>query len=217
MNQKSNMYDRLSFRSPLRRTSQINKPEKIELKVDNKVMPVPKPVLKMGPKTSKSKMYQRGSTCRSPKAKMIKPEETYKIVTKTPSGASVKVPELQKSKFSFVKFIEKKIPTPIQQEIVTEYIKINPHKKYHFDDALLIYENNQTFYLEQIEDNANLETVLKNIAILEQWFNMIKEPKPILEEDVEEWKERCEWKIKHGYSKYFNIELLTYTNYFKID
>ncbi len=216
MNQRLNMNDRLSFRSPLRRTSQIKKVENPDVKIV--IQPVVKEPIPSGLKNvNKSSMNQRGSAARSPKVKIVNREETYKIVTKTPSGGHVKVPEpIEKSKFSFVKFVERKMPMPIKQEIITEYIKINSHKKYKFDDALLIYENNQTFYLEQIQDDiANLNSIIKNVTHLEQWFNCIKEPKPTQNEDIKEWEERCEWKIKYGYSKYFNTELLLYTNYHK--
>ena len=207
------MYNRLSFRSPLRKTRNPKTDTNQTVKMPD-IQPVKmtvNPPVKITIKESHKSMYDRNS-CRSPKRVVPKIDDSYKIVTKTPSGACVKVPEPTNKKFSFVKFIERKMPTPIKQDIVTEYIK--PPKKYNFNEALLIYENNQTFYLEQIMNQSEpLETILKNVKLLEQWFIKINEPKPSQEEDIEEWKERCEWKKKYGYSKYFDLTLLSYTDY----
>ena len=198
------MYNRLSFRSPLRqRSKNPNTTEPVVTFKEPVQMPVQLPVQV----PVKPHMNNRIS-CRSPKRVVPKVEDTYKIITKTPSGESVKVPE--NKKFSFVKYVEKKIPTPIQQD-KTELIKLG-RKKYTFNEALLIYENNQSYYLEQIEKG---DDVIKGVKVLEKWFGKIPEPKPLLNEDVEEWIERCEWKKKYHYSKYFNPKLLTYTDYYQ--
>ena len=215
----NDMYNRLSFRSPLRRTRNYKDKDIPQTPVKCATIPVKIPVqIPVKSESTKPQVRQKSSmydriSCRSPKKIVPKIDDSYKVVTKTPSGATVKVPEPVNKKFSFVKFIEKKIPTPIKQEVVTEYIK-PLNKKYNFNDALLIYENNQTFYLEQIINQTEpLENILKNVKILEQWFCKMNEPKPSMEEDVEDWIERCEWKKTHGYSKYFDLNLLSYTDY----
>lgn len=201
----NDMHNRLSFRSPLRRKSNVNAngPNVSNAESTYKQKPEIKPIIK------KSSMTDRTSF-RSPKRIQVKVDDTYKIVTKNPSGNVVKVPDIEK-KVSFVKFIEKKIPMPIKQEVILECIKINFRKKYSFNEALIIYENNQAFYLDQIQ-KGNME-VLKEVDKMEKWFNKINEPKPLLEEDYEEWKERCEWKKVHHYSKYFDETLLSFTNF----
>src|SRR5688500_13006119 len=122
----NNMYNRLSFRSPLRHTSRMKSEPTSEVKIPISVSP-PKPIVKEV--RAKPSIYDRTSY-RSPKRVVPKIDDSYKVVTKTPSGDFVKVPEPVTKKFSFVRFIEKKIPTPIKQDVITEYIKPG-HKKYN--------------------------------------------------------------------------------------
>ncbi len=58
-----------------------------------------------------------------------------------------------------------------------------------------------------------LNKILKDIDILEQWFCHFPEPKPKNKDEVNDWKLRNQFKKTNGYSKYFDIDLLPYTNY----
>ncbi len=156
-------------------------------------------------------------SCRSPENKKIikKPEVVYKIITETYSGEKVKVPT-EDIKPSFIKFKTKSLPIPIKNQEKVELIKINSRKRYNFNEALSIYENNQSYYLDLIENNIEkVNLIIKDVEALERWFLFVKEPKPINEDDIEEWNKREQFKIVYGYSKYFDPTLLYY--YCKID
>lgn len=137
----------------------------------------------------------------------------YSIVTQTPSGEQVQVPTADKC--SFIKFKDPEIilAQPIKVEIKKELMSI---KRCKFDEAIIIYENNQVYYLDKIKKEKDEDVVLriiKDIEHLEHWFCRIAEPKPKNKDDIDDWKLRNQFKKEQGYSKYFNIELLPYTNY----
>jgi DNA-directed RNA polymerase subunit F len=252
------IYNRLSFRSPLRRTHVIksqkteppDKNEEIKTlpqslpihvnthgnnltsnthgvsinKNDNNVKPIHNVqniitsihINNNTPIIVKSKMHDRVS-CRSPanKIKRDKKEEPsiYNIITKTPSGDQVNVPT--EDKCSFIKFKENTI-TLAQPVKVNNVIELMSMKRCKFENALLIYENNQSYYLEQIKkekDEEIVQEIIKKIEHLEKWFCKINEPKPKNEDDLKDWKLRNQFKKDNGYSKYFDLELLPYTNY----
>jgi len=244
----SDVYNRLSFRSPLRKTNHIKHVTPIIIKtnimpakdpvnvsIDGLTAPVkdvvkdvndgltapvkdandikPTEIQPIMVKSNVGKIHNRIS-CRSPSVKRDNGNDIYHIVTKTPSGEQVQVPTNQ---CSFIKYKDTsvKIAAPIKQVHVNELIIIKK-KKYHFEEALNIYENNQTYYLSKImyeNDELIVNEIIKDIDVLEKWFCHINEPKPKCSSDLKDWKARNEFKKEYGYSKFFNIELLHYTDY----
>ena len=75
-----------------------------------------------------------------------------------------------------------------------------------FECALLIYENNQVWFQDAI-DNCSIDdnTINKYLSALEQWFMCIIEP--IDYEDYNSWMIREQTKILKGYSSYCDPEL----------
>ncbi|HSW76494.1 MAG TPA: hypothetical protein VLG50_05590 [Candidatus Saccharimonadales bacterium] len=157
-------HDRLSFRSPMRKKNNIITKQK------------------------QSCAHNRIS-CRSPLNQQKKHETTYKIVTQTPSGQTVKVPTTSHSFIKFTNPMHRILPAKIEKETTwMPYQGID----YTFDEALEIYENNQTYYLEKIEKEYDLN-IINDIKSLETWFFNFDTKKD-----------------KHGYSIYFDSELLPY-------
>lgn len=194
---KPELYNRISCRSPLRKTNRINQEIKPAV-----VIQEPKQNVKL-----ETKQFNDRISFRSTK-RQIKPEMTdctYKVVTKTPSGQTVQIP----TTCSFIKF-----KTPIQTNYhpkpKIDYIDINKKIKYQFIDALDIFENNQSFILEQIEKNNIDDVLLNQLKTLNVWFNKIKEPKPSDVADIKEWKERNKFKKINNYSFYLDKELISY-------
>lgn len=75
-----------------------------------------------------------------------------------------------------------------------------------FEDLLNIYENNQVFYQDRIDDKqVALVDIEHGLTQLEYWFMRIIEPVPT--NDVESWKHREQTKILKGYSAYCDPEL----------
>lgn len=82
-------------------------------------------------------------------------------------------------------------------------------KKNRFDELLSIYENNQVYYQEQMDDaTLDIEVIKQKLTELEHWFMAVVEPKPT--DDVEGWMKRENSKILTGYSPYCDPELHTY-------
>ncbi len=145
---------------------------------------------------------------RSPIFKKPVDYPSYKVVTQTYSGESVTVPTTS----SYIPFKTKPIIAPIKNDQY-ELIKIIGRKRYAFDDALYIYENNQSCYLNMIEHQPiKTESILKEVENLEKWFCQIKEPEPKDKDELEDWQEREMFKHFYHYSKYFNQTLLYYYN-----
>lgn len=158
----------------------------------------------------KPKLSVLKDSCRSPKFKKIKEKSFYQVVTHNRSGEQVKVPT-DNIVPTFIRMNTKTIPTPLKNEEKVELIKIIGRKKYKFEDALSIYENNQSYYLKLIEDQSvNTQLILKDVETLERWFCQIKEPKPVNEDEIEGWEKREEFKRVYEYSKYFDPILLYY-------
>src|SRR4029078_8023555 len=142
---------------------------------------------------------------RSPIHKKKDDRYIYKVVTN-----NVKVPT-DNINTSYIPFKTKSVITPIQNVEKLELIKIVGRKRYHFDEALFIYENNQFYYLDLIESNlTKVDSIIKEVEGLERWFCQISEPRPKDEDEVESWQQREAFKHLYQYSKYFNKALLYY-------
>ena len=78
-----------------------------------------------------------------------------------------------------------------------------------FEDALLIYENNQVYYQDRIDDHCiDLPTIKICLTKLEHWFLCIIEPKD--NDDVAAWINREHYKITKGITTYCDPELHQY-------
>jgi hypothetical protein len=78
-----------------------------------------------------------------------------------------------------------------------------------FEKALSIYENNQVYYQDRIDDhNLDVETIKSKLTELEHWFMCIIEPKS--RDDIQSWKERELIKLTRGVSEYCDPELYIY-------
>lgn len=77
-----------------------------------------------------------------------------------------------------------------------------------FDYLLNIYENNQVYYQDCLDEGTlTLEQVKENLTFLEYWFMCIIEPKPQDPEELIDWKQRESGKITAGHSGYCDPEL----------
>lgn len=187
----NNLYNRQSCRSP---------------------MPMKYKVNTINPPTNINKLYDKQS-CRSVK-KIVPKEDVYKVVTENAVGKEVVVPDMD-NKYSFIKYTKKPSLFNIQSNNKINYIIYNARKKYPYNQALDIYENNQSYFLNKIEkydNNKSQSKYIKDAEKLERWFRKIIEPKPIIEEDVSEWENRNEFNKIHNYSSYCDKELLKYMN-----
>ena len=80
-----------------------------------------------------------------------------------------------------------------------------------FELALSIYENNQVFYQDRIDDNTiDMSLIKQGLTHLEYWFMFIAEPKPIFKDEIVSWKERESCKIEKGITSYCDPELYFY-------
>jgi len=96
------------------------------------------------------------------------------------------------------------------QELPKIYGKVT-HKT--FEKALSVYENNQVFYQDKIDDKTlDINVIKERLTELEHWFMCVIEPVPTMknEEEIKEWKEREKFKINRGISSYCDPELYTY-------
>lgn len=82
--------------------------------------------------------------------------------------------------------------------------------KKDFHRYLDIYENNQTYYLEQINGDGINDDIIVELNNMEHWFIQIIEPSPKRKMEKLEWKERELSKLKVGYSPYCNSILQKY-------
>jgi hypothetical protein len=202
---KQELYNRVSCRSPLRRDQRIihnqqlknqpNIPNTNNLNNTNNLSTTNN--LNSTNNLNTNNLKASRQTSRTVK-RNIKPKEDdvfYKVVTQTPSGQTVKVP----TTLSFIKLK----PQPISQ---IHYIPMK-NTKYHFTEALDLFENNQSYLLQELEKGQDIRATCQELYT---WFNKIKEPKPKKSEDVIEWKERQEFQKKNGYSSYWDKELRPY-------
>lgn len=82
-----------------------------------------------------------------------------------------------------------------------------------FENALSVYENNQVFYQDKIDDKSlDMSFIKEKLTELEYWFMCIIEPAPRVknEEEIKEWKEREKFKISKGITSYCDPELYKY-------
>lgn len=81
--------------------------------------------------------------------------------------------------------------------------------KRQFEEALSIYENNQVYYQDRIDDHVlDIPTIRTRLTELEHWFMLIIEPKST--DDINAWKNRERSKLTKGISGYCDPELYTY-------
>ena len=84
-----------------------------------------------------------------------------------------------------------------------------------FEEMLLIYENNQVYYMDRIDDGICIDEIKAGLTSLEHWFSCIIEPRPnntsqYLEDDIAEWKARESYKITHRISSNCDKDLHQY-------
>jgi len=85
-----------------------------------------------------------------------------------------------------------------------------------FDRLLSIYENNQVYYQDRIDDNGlDIPTIKARLTELEHWFMCIIEPKS--EDDVASWQIREKSKLTKGVSPYCDTELYPYIGHVPIN
>jgi hypothetical protein len=78
-----------------------------------------------------------------------------------------------------------------------------------FEEALTVYENNQVYYQDRIDDHKlDMETIRSRLTELEHWFVCIIEPRP--RDDIDSWRERELSKLTRGTSSYCDPELYKY-------
>jgi hypothetical protein len=78
-----------------------------------------------------------------------------------------------------------------------------------FEEALSIYENNQVYYQDRIDDHSiSIDAIKAGLTELERWFANIPEPKPV--DDVEAWREREIQRQTKGLTAYCDPELHKY-------
>jgi hypothetical protein len=78
-----------------------------------------------------------------------------------------------------------------------------------FDQALRIYENNQVYYQDQLDEgNITIEQFKFELTKLEKWFLCIIEPRQ--SDDLDAWRNRELGKIKRGVSGYCDLEVIKY-------
>ena len=199
---KPELYNRISCRSPLRKTNHIQPKKEI----------ISQPVfikqdVKQTVKEEEVKLLNNRTSCRSIK-RQVKSEVhdcTYKVVTKTPAGRPVNIP----TSHSFIKF-KTSVQPLYRSPTIIHYIDIDKKMKYPFVEALDLFENNQSYILEQLEKGEQVDHVLILLKTLNAWFNKIKEPKPSDFSDIKEWKEREKFKKINHYSSYLDKDLIPY-------
>lgn len=80
-----------------------------------------------------------------------------------------------------------------------------------FEDVLAIYENNQVYYQDRIDDQAiPIQSIKDGLNALEQWFGCIIEPKPRDTDELEAWHDREMKKLTKGVTAYCDPELYKY-------
>lgn len=80
-----------------------------------------------------------------------------------------------------------------------------------FENALAVYENNQVYYQDRIDDRTlTTEAIKDGLNALEQWFGNIIEPKPRDDDDIEAWRDRESMKLTKGVTAYCDPELYQY-------
>src|SRR5438445_3768554 len=122
--------------------------------------------------------HNRASTARSPNPNQPRVNHYHCITTPTT------IVPTQEKKHAFIKF---KYPKPIKVKKELTLMPIDMKKKYKFNDALVIYENNQSYYLHLFETNdvsfcnnakvINVVYITNQVNQLESCFCNIHAPK----------------------------------------
>lgn len=181
---------KINFQSPLRQKKPV---EPKSQHVDH--------VCQQIPTEPQKSITRRGLNFNSPlRQKQPREAVTYKCVTQTIAGNQVSTPTQQ----SVFRLKPREVPYPIKQKTVCLWIPIN--KKLKFDDALGVYENNQTYISKHIEDSD----IFDKLKALEKWFCSIAEPKPRNVDEQPGWRERESFKKIQGYSRYCDPDLIKY-------
>lgn len=107
------------------------------------------------------------------------------------------------------------ITTSLQKQYITSYrplTKMSGRVSVStFEEALSIYENNQVYYQDRIDDKTLSENQIKHgLTELEHWFIHIIEHQPKDKCDQEAWIERENIKLSKGISAYCDPELYKY-------
>lgn len=80
-----------------------------------------------------------------------------------------------------------------------------------FEMALDIYENNQVYY-QNLIDNNQLTNIENKLRKLEDWFMLIIEPKPKDKKEYNDWIDREKLKINKHKTSYCDPELYPFLN-----
>jgi hypothetical protein len=103
--------------------------------------------------------------------------------------------------------------TTLQKQYSTEFkplINITGKVSYsQFEEALSIYENNQVYYQDRLDDHTlDLDSIRIGLTTLEHWFACIIEPKS--QDDPDSWRERELSKLTKGITSYCDSDLYKY-------
>jgi hypothetical protein len=82
-----------------------------------------------------------------------------------------------------------------------------------FEKALNIYENNQVYYQDQLDEpNPDIKSITKHLTELEHWFIFAIEPSPTNEdpEELQARNNREQFKLTRGLSPYCDPDLYDY-------
>jgi len=80
-----------------------------------------------------------------------------------------------------------------------------------YEELLAIYENNQVYYQEKLDDmSISLDEIKCGLTVLEYWFITIIEPEPLDKRDVDDWKNREKDKFIKRRSPYCDPLLYEY-------
>ena len=78
-----------------------------------------------------------------------------------------------------------------------------------FEMVLSIYENNQVYYQDRLDDKLlQLSAIKQGLTDLEYWFMRVIEP--VANDDIAAWQNREQFKIQHGYSSFCDPELYSH-------
>ena len=104
----------------------------------------------------------------------------------------------------------------LQRTIRTNYIKLpkiekSKITKKRYEELLNIYETNQLYYQEEIDEHGATEEIIEGLNMLEEWFIGIDEPTGRVGKiEREEINERNRYKNYHNVSFYCDTELYKY-------
>lgn len=116
-----------------------------------------------------------------PKITVKKKSQPEVVVTgKTPLGTLISVPTVCHTKYE-----TKLLPLPEVKGVVS---------REKWNEALSVYENNQVYYQDRLEDGKMSFAALRSgLTTLEHWFACVLEP--VDEEELDSWLERQKYKL----------------------